>query len=722
MLYKQQLNHFFLICVLVFIGACFSESLNAQALVDKKISGNYNNTRLIDILKDIEEKGDLYFSYNGKYFPKDSLITFTVKDQPISNLLTKLFEGKFEFEVSKRYVILTPFLPRMLLENLDITPDNKYFSISGVVVSASNGQRLMNASIYNKYQLRSTLSDKDGYFKIKVKPTDSSVINLTVSKVNFKDAELNFLQNVNVSMRANARFSAKSTGNNGVDTISLSTMLTSARQRIQSMNITDFIATRPVQLSLTPGLSTHGMLSTQVVNKASLNLLGGYTAGVNGVEVGGIFNINRSDARYFQVAGIFNLVGGNLEGMQTAGVYNLALDTVKGIQLAGFINKAESKITGVQMSILHNEAKEVHGLQVGLVNSADTLKGISIGLFNIIRNGFYKVSFSSNNIASTNLSFKSGTHTFYNSLRVGADFIGNHRMFYLGYGVGHDFLLSQRFYISSEAGYNFVNRGYWGDQWLSGKLLLNLQLIRKFSLFWGATINSYKESADEPKIIYNGISYNPIYNEKLVLSSETKKTFGWEVGVSYNSVFRKGRKNTLDNSTSWFLGIGLNSGVVLNMPYKNSYGAEITINRDLGNNVSAVASIGFTQISSYKNYITYSDRANSYYYNRIEATAYQIVPLKVGVRSRLAKNFYIGGDLGEAWAYHDLGLISTIEGKESRIPSHPRQVIKSLMYSAVVGFRFTSGLDVSGKFEHFLAFPGVQQLGLRIAYQIKLGK
>jgi hypothetical protein len=37
-----------------------------------------------------------------------------------------------------------------------------------------------------------------------------------------------------------------------------------------------------------------------------MNVIGGYTAGVDGLEMGGVFNINQKDVRYFQMAGVFN--------------------------------------------------------------------------------------------------------------------------------------------------------------------------------------------------------------------------------------------------------------------------------------------------------------------------------------------------------------------------------------------------------------------------------
>src|SRR5690606_4996829 len=116
------------------------------------------------------------------------------------------------------------------------------------------------------------------------------------------------------------------------------------------------------------------------INRFSLNLAGGYTAGVDGVEFGGLFNINKRDAKYFQLAGIFNLVGGNVIGVQLAGVSNQALDTVKGVQISGFINKADSEVLGFQAAVLHNKAKVLKGMQIGIVNVVDSSEGVSIGL------------------------------------------------------------------------------------------------------------------------------------------------------------------------------------------------------------------------------------------------------------------------------------------------------------------------------------------------------
>src|SRR5206468_2185877 len=119
------------------------------------------------------------------------------------------------------------------------------------------------------------------------------------------------------------RYTYEKTDSTIVDKTALGLFFATYSQRIQNLNIGNFIATRPFQISITPGLSTHGKLSPQVINNASLNVLGGYTGGVRGAEVGGLFNLNRRYMEGAQIAGLFNLTGSYVNGVQAAGIYNL---------------------------------------------------------------------------------------------------------------------------------------------------------------------------------------------------------------------------------------------------------------------------------------------------------------------------------------------------------------------------------------------------------------
>lgn len=63
--------------------------------------------------------------------------------------------------------------------------------------------------------------------------------------------------------------------------------LVSKAQKIHSLNLGNFFMALPYQMSLVPGAGTQGKLSSQVVNKVSINMIGGYTGGVRGAEIAG---------------------------------------------------------------------------------------------------------------------------------------------------------------------------------------------------------------------------------------------------------------------------------------------------------------------------------------------------------------------------------------------------------------------------------------------------
>ncbi len=69
----------------------------------------------------------------------------------------------------------------------------------------------------------------------------------------------------------------------------------SSKQKIQSINLRKFFVVRPYQVSVIPGVSTNGALNSQVINNFSFNILGGYSGGTNGFELGGLFNIDKKD-------------------------------------------------------------------------------------------------------------------------------------------------------------------------------------------------------------------------------------------------------------------------------------------------------------------------------------------------------------------------------------------------------------------------------------------
>jgi hypothetical protein len=183
------------------------------------------------------------------------------------------------------------------------------------------------------------------------------------------------------------------------------------------------------QIALLPGISTHGIHPGEYINKVSLNLLAGYSAGNHTVEIGVLSNFNQQHVYGLQIGGLANVVGGNkfaglsqsdkqqlkklnnqsnvagiqvsgltniiagnmfgwqttggvnvvensLQGFQVAGISNLVKTYSFGLQLAGISNVSMESIDGVQLSGLYNYTKgELHGIQLSAFNQAGFIEG-----------------------------------------------------------------------------------------------------------------------------------------------------------------------------------------------------------------------------------------------------------------------------------------------------------------------------------------------------------
>jgi hypothetical protein len=371
----------------------------AQGVLDRRITIEANNQRLSDVLKLISSKGNFYFSYNSSIIARDSLVSFSAYNRSVKQILDQLFGNRYNWQQSNNYIILrkAPVTAPTLVASPTPSPE-KFYTVSGTIVNGETGEKVGNVSIYEKQRLSSTFSDDHGNFKIKLKSRYSTA-SLTISREMFEDTTIviqpKYNQQVTIVMTpviasepvvtispienelpdtiivkppadtfTTASIAKEKEEVNQVERTRWGKRLLSAKQNIQSINLKKFFADRTFQVSLTPGLSTHGKLSAQVVNNFSANIIGGYTAGVTGVEIGGAFNINKKDVKYMQAAGLLNVTGGSMEGAQFAGVHNHVLHEVTGLQAAGISNYIKGAVTGVQLSGIYNHVQgNVKGLQ-----------------------------------------------------------------------------------------------------------------------------------------------------------------------------------------------------------------------------------------------------------------------------------------------------------------------------------------------------------------------
>jgi hypothetical protein len=190
--------------------------------------------------------------------------------------------------------------------------------------------------------------------------------------------------------------------------------------------------TEPFSITFIPSIRVGGR--EKVIKIVSLNILAGAASKLNGVELGGLANIEAEDVRGAQLAGIVNVVGDGVRGAQLAGIANVIGGGVHGVQLAGVANVVGGSVSGIQfagtvnavddtadsqISGVVNIAKHSTGLQLGVVNFSETNDGYPVGYFSYVKSNPLRVRVWGDEMGFINVGLKSGSERFMNMLVLG---------------------------------------------------------------------------------------------------------------------------------------------------------------------------------------------------------------------------------------------------------------------------------------------------------------
>jgi len=352
------------------------------------------------------------------------------------------------------------------------------------------------------------------------------------------------------------------------------------------------------QVSFIPFLGTNGINSPDYINELSINIIAGYSGGVDGVEIGGMLNIDRDFVSGLQIAGFGNIVGGSVEGIQVsgfanacngnlngaqiagfsnvirdyvdgiqiagfanvngnkmkalqiAGFCNVVKDRVDGIQLAGFANVngndaralqiagftnlVRNDFTGTQVSGFLNIARNVKGVQIGFINICDSIEGIPIGFLSIAKNGYKAWEIWGNESLNAGASFKIGVKKFYNIFSLGVHPFGPNFLWGYGYGIGSEIMLNQNTRLNIEGITYQINDRTWE--------INNLNMLNQIRFNFGKNIS-------------DNVNFfiGPTYNIYISKDSPSNDIFGLDIPPF--AFYDKTRRNT--NVKMWF---GVNAG------------------------------------------------------------------------------------------------------------------------------------------------------------------
>ncbi len=540
-----RINIIFYRFILLIPVCLFTDSARAQNNLERTISIHVKQLKLADLLTEIGKRGNFFFSYGSDMIRTDSLVTVEVSNKPIRILLDELFNNDVAYKEAPGYIILRPAPNRLKLMPEFADEQENTFNISGYVLDDRTGAPVRYASVYENRLLMSTLTDQQGFFRLKLK--SAGAITLTVSKEMYKDTSINVLSKVTVSPKTHNYAYNADTGSTNAEKNWLGKLFISSKMKIQSLNFGGFISGVPVQTSFVPGWGSHGLMSGQIANDFSLNILGGYNAGVNGVELGGLFNLNKQDVKYVQAAGLFNVVGGNFTGIQLAGIHNAIYKNVKGVQAAGIFNQADNsaglqlagianithkEATGVQAAGIINHAQKLKGVHLAIFNIADTLEGVAINLMSFSHNGYHQLSVYTDDNLITLLAYKSGNARLYTKLTGGINFFETDKYYACGFALGHDFDLKKGILLSAEFSNQFLLSNQWNNTHQLNRFsaLLNMPIANKVSVFFGPSINLCDVGQNNTIEEQMALTKNKI--ALTGIGRSFKSWLGWSVGMT----------------------------------------------------------------------------------------------------------------------------------------------------------------------------------------------
>ncbi len=361
------------------------------------------------------------------------------------------------------------------------------------------------------------------------------------------------------------------------------------------------------QVSFLPFLGTNGRLSANTINDYSINFFGGYSMGTKEIELGFFFNLDRSDVSWLQIAGFGNMVGGKLYGIQAAGFFNLnageteavqlagfantnlantkgvqvagfanttlgdmygvqvagftnytggkaqgvqvagfgnvQLGDYKGSQFAGFTNVATKKITGLQVAAFYNYGHKVQGTQIGLINYADSLGGVPIGLISIVKSGYHKIELSADEVFYANLAFRTGARKFHTMLMAGLKpqqslQAGDTSVWHFGYGLGTTRKLTKWWLLDIDLSTQHVSKGSFTNELsLLNKAYVgfDFQVAKKLSLATGITLNGYltKTAYNDYPTLFTGYQPKIISDKNIGNDLNLKMWLGAKVALRF---------------------------------------------------------------------------------------------------------------------------------------------------------------------------------------------
>jgi TonB-dependent starch-binding outer membrane protein SusC len=140
-----------------------------------RLSLNLKDTRVIDILGEIEEKTEFYFLFNQKLLDVERKVDIEVRQRKIDDILNELFAGtNVNYLVMNRQIVLTTAQPGSE-EYQQQTSEQQQGQVSGKVTDRT-GAPLPGVTVVIKGTTTGTITNADGLYTISNIPANATLV------------------------------------------------------------------------------------------------------------------------------------------------------------------------------------------------------------------------------------------------------------------------------------------------------------------------------------------------------------------------------------------------------------------------------------------------------------------------------------------------------------------------------------------------------------------
>ena len=128
-----------------------------QGILKSKISLNVEGMKIKSILKKIEDAGTVRFAYQPNQIDVDKMMSLSIEDLPLENVLGMIFDHSVLFEERGELVVITP----------GITEAKNNTIVNGKVTE-ENGQSVPGVNVLEKGTANGTVTDANGEYSLNV--------------------------------------------------------------------------------------------------------------------------------------------------------------------------------------------------------------------------------------------------------------------------------------------------------------------------------------------------------------------------------------------------------------------------------------------------------------------------------------------------------------------------------------------------------------------------